>query len=161
MMHKEVVERKKTHVLVITLLFVTFMLYVLDGIEALKIPNAFILRSCNIAVFLITLALVVAEYFSCRISYKYSIIADKLIINRIFRGNETNLESIKINNIVYIGKKCNIPKEYKKKCNGSYGCDMFKYDSLWCAYQKDDKKYIFSFQPSEDLVKRIAKRINI
>ena len=47
MMHKEVVERKKTHVIALILLLITCVLYIVEGIQALRIENSFVLKVCE------------------------------------------------------------------------------------------------------------------
>lgn len=157
MMHKEVVERKRTHVIVLTLLLITCVLYLVEGIQALRIENLFVLKVAEYILLSFTIIFIILEYLSCKVSYKYSLIADKLIVNRIYHGNETNLESIKLSNIVYLGKKKDLPKEYKIKCTARYTCDLFGFDAIYCVYKKDGKLNIFNFEPSEDLIRRITK----
>ncbi|MGG7179013.1 hypothetical protein ACQPU1_15580 [Clostridium paraputrificum] len=164
MMHKEVVVRKRTHVIAITLLLITVMLYICEGIDALKINNLFLLQLANTFVIVVTAAFILREYMSCKISYKYSIIANKLIINKLYRKHEKNLESIRIDEIVYIGKKNKLPKEYKVKCMGKYTCDILGTESLCCVYKRNGKLSMFNFEPSKDLIngiKRYHKKLNI
>ena len=157
MMHKEVVARKRTHVIAITLLLITCMIYLYQGINALDLKNKGILQACNFIVTLATIFMILREYNSCKISYKYSIIGDKLIINRFYRNKEENLESIRIDDIIYIGKKNAHIKKYRAKCVGKYTCDIFSSDNRYCIYKKDDKLVKFNFVPSENLIKRLIK----
>lgn len=157
MMHKEVVARKRTHVIVMTLFLITVMLYIYQGIAVLEINNDLLIFICNATVILFTIAFIISEYVSCIISYKYVIIADKFIINRLYRGSEENLESIKIENILNIGKRNSIPKQYKVKCSGKYICDIIGHDIMYCIYLKDGKLSMFNFEPSEDLLTRISR----
>lgn len=157
MMHKEVVARKRTHVIAATLVLITLMLYICEGIEALKINNLLLVQLCNLAIIAVTVGFILREYISCTISYKYSIIANKLIINKLYKKHEKNLESIRIDEIVYMGRKNKLPKEYKVKCIGKYTWDIFGYESIYCVYKKDGKLAMFNFEPSEDLIKGITK----
>ena len=133
------------------------MLYAVEGIQALRIENLFVLKVCEFILLLFTIIFIILEYLSCKVAYKYLLIADKLIINKIYHGNETNLESIKLSNILYIGKRKDIPKEYRLKCTGKYTCELFGHDKIYCVYKKDNEVSIFNFEPSEDFIRRITK----
>ena len=157
MMHKEVVARKRTHVIAITLILLTCMIYLYQGLKALNTKNLFILEVCNFIVILLTIAFIIKEYTSCKILYKYAIIGDKFIINKVYKNEEENLQNIRVDDIIYIGKKNNIPKEFKSKCIGSYACDIFGRRTYCCIYKKDDRLVRFNFGPSESLIKRLMK----
>ena len=157
MMHKEVVERKRTHVIVITLLLITCVLYLVEGIQALGVKNLFLIRVAEYILLALTITFLILEYISCKVAYKYSLIADKLIINRIYRDNEVNLASIKLSNIVYLGKKKDLPKEYKIKCKSRYTCYLFGFDTIYCVYKNNNELNIFNFEPSDNLIGRIKK----
>lgn len=157
MMHKEVVERKRTHVIALILLLITCVLYIVEGIQALRIENLFVLKVCEFILLLFTIIFIILEYLSCKVAYKYSLIADKLIINKIYNGNEINLESIKLSDILYLGKRKEIPKEYRLRCTGKYTCELFGHDKIYCVYKKENEVSIFNFEPSEDFIRRITK----
>ena len=149
--------QKRTHVIALILLLITCVLYAVEGIQALRIENLFVLKVCEFILLLFTIIFIILEYLSCKVAYKYLLIADKLIINKIYHGNETNLESIKLSNILYIGKRKDIPKEYRLKCTGKYTCELFGHDKIYCVYKKDNEVSIFNFEPSEDFIRRITK----
>ena len=71
MMHKEVVERKRTHVIALILLLITCVLYIVEGIQALRIENLFVLKVCEFTLLLFTIIFIILEYLSCKVAYKY------------------------------------------------------------------------------------------
>ena len=70
---------------------------------------------------------------------------------------DTILENlIKIKDIIYIGEKSNVPKEYSRcKCSRHYIRKFDKAKKLLCIYKKEGKIYKFVFEPSDTLVSRI------
>ena len=104
--------------------------------------------------------MLIKEAKKCKIAYKYFVISDKLIINKISSRVEENLESLKIKDIIYIGEKSNVPKEYSKcKCNRHYIRKFDKNKKFLCIYRKQGKVYKFIFEPSDALVARIKHSI--
>lgn len=157
MMHREVIARKKSHVIILGLLFVTVMLYLVEYIERLNIRVSWFLDLSHISISLVIILFLAKEYLSCRISYKYSIIADRLIINRISRKHEDNLTSIRISDIVYIGKRRDIPKEFESKSTGKYTCSLFSHNACCCVYNVNGEYQMFKFQPSKLFLERLKK----
>ncbi|GAA0079330.1 hypothetical protein UT300005_37090 [Clostridium sp. CTA-5] len=155
-MHREVVVRKKAPVIATLILVITIMLYLYQGISNLPINNIIIIKAMNILIIMLTIIIVFSQLIRCNVSYKYSIIANKLIINRIVSNQEKNLESISLSEIVYIGKKYYIPKEYIAKNKGSYLCELINPKSCCCIYKKQDQYYKFSFNPSDKLIQRLG-----
>ncbi|ACD22941.1 hypothetical protein FDE76_06580 [Clostridium botulinum] len=158
-MHKEVVIRKKAPVIAIVLLIITAMLYLYQGISILGIKNIRLVRFYNISIVFLTLSIIFFEIMKCRISYKYSIIANKLIINKIFHNNEKNLESINLADIVYLGKSNYIAKEYIVKNKGNYSCGIINKKKFCCIYKRENVYYKFSFNPSDKLIRRLNLNI--
>ncbi|AOR22360.1 hypothetical protein [Clostridium taeniosporum] len=154
-MHKEVVIKKKAPVIAVVLLIITAMLYLYQGISILGIKNAMFVKFYNITITFLTLSIIFFEIIKCKISYKYLIIANKLIINKIFNNNEKNLESINLDDIVYIGKENYIPKEYTIKNKGNYSCGTINKNKYCCVYKRENVYYKFTFNPSEKLIKRL------
>ncbi|MBW6410336.1 hypothetical protein [Clostridium weizhouense] len=154
-MHREVVVRKKAPVIATLILVITIMLYLYQGISNLQINNIIIIKAINSLIIMLTVSIVFLQLARCKIAYKYSIIANKLIINKIISNQEKNLESISLSEIVYIGKKYYIPKEYVAKNKGNYFCEVINTKSYCCIYKKQDQYYKFSFNPSDKLIQRL------
>ncbi|GAB6168908.1 hypothetical protein JCM1393_13680 [Clostridium carnis] len=158
MMHREIIAKRKVPVIVITLTVLTIFLYISEAIERSNLNRHILGRIFNWTLVVLTLALIFREIRSCRQSYKHAIIADKLIINRITSREEKNLESIKISDILYIGKRVDIPKKYAaiRRCK-SYLCNRIGDDVYYCIYNNDNKVKKIKFQPSDLFIKRIIK----
>ena len=136
-MHKEIKRGKKTIAIIVSLLTITVTLYIY---QFFKINFKQTSKS--------------------KLCYKYCIISDKLIINKIKSKNEENVESVKIKDILYIGEKNNAPKEYNKcKCVKHYIRKFNNEKKLLCIYRKNGKVYRFVFEPSDTLISRI-KSVN-
>ena len=141
-MHKEIKHGKKTVAIIISLLTITVALYIYQFSKMTLGRNVTIKFILEALLIMTTLIVLFIETRKCKIAYKYCIISDKLIINKINSKNEENVESLKIKDIIYIGEKSNVPKEYSR-CK------------LLCIYKKEGKIYKFVFEPSDTLVSRI------
>lgn len=159
MMHKEIVARKKMPVIVLVLLVITFMLYAQQGLKFINFHSNKTLTICKIALAALAILIIIREFISCKISYKYALIANKLIVNKIFSKGEKNLASIKISDIIYIGKKNGQPKKYDAKVIGNYTFDKLRTDQYCCVYKVKENYYKFYFQPSDCFIKRVEKHI--
>lgn len=159
MMHREVVSRKKVPVIIMSLLVITIALYILEFVE-LSWLDKHVFGSIISGIILFTTTIILLkEIKSCKLSYKHSIIADKLIINEICSKEEKNLESIKINDILYIGKRGGIPKEYSMvRTSKNYLCDFICTDGYYCIYKKNNIIRKIKFQPSDLFIQRIIRQ---
>ncbi|WP_297636437.1 hypothetical protein [uncultured Clostridium sp.] len=156
MMHREVVSKRKAPVIAISLIIITFMLYIHEGLKLIKFKDSTTLQIWNIIIMTITILILLGEIISCYTSYKYSIIADKLIVNKILGHNERNLASIRLSNIRYIGAKSAAPKT-KCKSVGSFVCSLFNQKACICIFEKEGKVYKFEFEPSEEFIHRVNR----
>lgn len=159
-MHKEVVMKKKAPSLALILLIITLMIYLYEAVSYLKLVDVRIIKILNGIIIFLTLCLILFEIIRCEISYKYSIIANKLIINKLFLEKEKNVESINIKSIVYIGKKSEISKKYNTKFTGNYFFKLLSNKCYCCIYEKDNQFYKFNFMPSEELLRRLNSRVS-
>lgn len=158
MMHREIITKRKVPVIILSLLFITVVLYIAEAIEKSKYNNNTVGSIINILLLTFTIIILLREFISCKMSYKHAIIGDKLIINRINFRKEENLESIKISDIIYIGTKSGIPKEYlvAEKCK-SYLCDRLEKKSYYCIYKHNNKINKIKFQPSDLFIEKVNK----
>jgi len=62
-----------------------------------------------------------------------------------------------MNNIVYIGRKNEVPKKYKTKSEGKYSFDLMKFNSDCCVYNKNGNLSMFHFKPSDKFIERVKK----
>ncbi|MGL5869893.1 hypothetical protein [Clostridium chrysemydis] len=156
MMHKEVVGRRRAPVIAIVLFVITFMLYVHEGLKHIDFDSNKTLLILNLIVLFLTLYIIIKEYRSCKVYYKYAIIANKLIINKISGESEDNLISVKINDIAYIGSKAGESKKYNARSIGHFMCEKLR-PGHCCVYEKDGKYYKFNFKPSNSFIDRVKK----
>lgn len=159
MMHKEIVAKKKAPVIGIALFVITFMLYAQEALKIIDFSSRKTLLLCKLIIALIAVLVIIREFLKCKVSYKYALIANKLIVNKIFSNDEKNLTSIKISDIVYLGKKGKQPKNIEAKLVGSYGCNKLKFEQCCCIYKVDNNYYKFYFQPSECFINRVKRNI--
>lgn len=156
MMHKEIKRGKKTVAIIISLLTITVALYIYQFSKITFGKNITEEIGLEAILVVLTLIVLIKETKKCKIAYKYCVISDKLIINKISSKVEENVESLKIKDIIYIGEKSNVPKEYSKcKCSRHYIRKFDKAKKLLCIYKKEGKIYKFVFEPSDTLVSRI------
>lgn len=157
-MHREVVAKKRVPVIAMILFSITAILYLAEAVERSKYNKHIIGHVFNGALIIVTIILIVREIRSCFVSYKYAVIADKLIINLISNKEEKNLESIRMSDVVYIGPKSNIPEEYHfihryKK----YLCNRIGAKSYYCIYKNGNKFQKIKFQPSDKFINKIIR----
>lgn len=160
MMHKEIKRGKKTVAIIISLLTITVALYIHQFSKMTFGKNITEEIGLEAILVVLTLIVLIKETKKCKIAYKYCVISDKLIINKISSKVEENVESLKIKDIIYIGEKSNVPKEYSKcKCSRHYIRKFDKNKKFLCIYRKQGKIYKFIFEPSDTLVARIKHSI--
>ena len=159
-MHKEIKRGKKTVAIIISLLTITVALYIHQISKMTFGKNMTEEIGLEIILVVLTLIVLIKETKKCKIAYKYCVISDKLIINKINSKVEENVESLKIKDIIYIGEKANVPKEYSRcKCSRHYIRKFDKNKKLLCIYKKQGKIYKFIFEPSDTLIARIKHSI--
>ncbi|WP_294390090.1 hypothetical protein [uncultured Clostridium sp.] len=159
-MHKEIKRGKKTVAIIISLLTITVALYIHQFSKMTFGKNMTEEIGLEIILVVLTLIVLIKETKKCKIAYKYCVISDKLIINKINSKVEENVESLKIKDIIYIGEKANVPKEYSRcKCSRHYIRKFDKNKKFLCIYKKQGKIYKFIFEPSDTLIARIKHSI--
>ena len=160
MMHKEIKEGKKTSAIIISLLTITVALYIYQFSKMTFGKNITEELGVEVILVVLTLMVLIKETKKCKMAYKYCVISDKLIINKINSRVEENVESLKIKDIIYIGDRANVPKEYSKcNCSRHYIRKFDKNKKFLCIYRKHGKIYKFIFEPSDTLVARIKHSI--
>lgn len=157
-MHREIVAKKRIPVIAIILFSITAILYIAKAVERSKYNQHIIGYAFNGALMVVALSLIAKEVKSCFVSYKYAIIADKLIINLINSKEEKNLESIRISDVLFIGEKSEMPKEYQfSKRAKRYLCNRIGAKSYYCVYKSGDKVEKIKFQPSDKFISKVIK----
>lgn len=161
-MHREVVHGRKIPAIMISLLAITIALYAIEIAEIMVGKTFQVYRVIEVVLLLMIVFVLFKEFKRCSLSYKYSIIADKLIINKLNCKGDNILESIRMQDIVFIGKRVEIPKKLSKiKSHGSYLSTITTSKKCYCVYKKNGQLIKFSFEPSERLLKRVYDKVNI
>lgn len=161
-MHREVVHGRKIPAIMISLLAITIALYAIEIAEIMVGKTFQVYKIIEVILLLMIVFVLFKEFKRCSLSYKYSIIADKLIINKLNCKGDNILESIRMQDIVFIGKKVEIPKKLSKlKSHGSYLSSIITSKKCYCVYKKNGQLIKFSFEPSERLLKRVYDKVNI
>ena len=162
-MYKEVVTRRKTPFMAAMLLGLVMMIVISNIVEQIKVSNYEIGSITNPVFFVITTIVITLELIKCKVKYKYSIIANQLIIHRLKNDKQSVVENIRIEDIVFIGKtkdiKSSINKNIKKAVNSisskRYVCSMPMFNQYCCIYRYEDKYKRFYFEPSREFIKKI------
>lgn len=155
MMHREVITKRKVPVITVGVLSLTIILYINEYISMVNTLNYSTKRTMFCGLILLSVIVIIRLLSSCNVSYKYSLIGDKLIINKIKSASDKNVESIKLKDIVYIGKKKDLPKAYKGVKLKKYICNKLQGDEVVCVYNVNNEYSKFIFQPSSSLREKI------
>jgi len=154
-MYKEVIIRKRLPVFIVFFLVIILILCLLKIAEIMKLVSSDMGKFVDIISLFILTGFGMFEFHKCRIKYKYSIIADQLIIHKI-KGDEYKLvEDIRIDDIQYIGpnsKLRGIKKHLKTK---KYICSVFNMKKQCCVYHIGKKSYKIYFEPSIELIEKV------
>ncbi|VYU13734.1 hypothetical protein [Clostridium tertium] len=158
MMHREVVAKKRIPVIATILFTITVILYLAEAVERSKFNEHIIGYAFNGVLVIIALLLIAKEIRSCFVSYKYAVIADKIIINSISSKEEKNLESIKMSDVLYIGGKSSLPKKYLYSVKTKkYLCNRIGAKSYYCICKNGNEIEKIKFQPSEKFINKIIR----
>lgn len=162
-MYKEIVTRRKTPFMASMLLGLVIMIVISNILEQIKISNYQIGFITNPVLFVITSIVITLELIKCKVKYKYSIISNQLIIHRLKNNNQSVVESVKIEDIVFIGKTkdikgCinkNIKRAVSSISSKRYVCSMSMFNQYCCIYKYGNQYKRFYFQPSMEFLKKI------
>ncbi|GKU27725.1 hypothetical protein [Clostridium folliculivorans] len=155
-MHKEVIERKKASTIVVSIIVLCLMIVLSNYNQAVVIYNQQVSIFINIFIIVLTIAFGILQVVRCRTYYKYSIVADKLIIHKVKSTGQITLENIKITDIVYLGKIISSPKKYPISSTRLYVCNILGLKTYCCIYKDTHKYKKFYFQPSGDLINKLG-----
>jgi hypothetical protein len=161
-LHRELIGRKIATTLILSIVMLCVMIFLSNLIGDIRVRTYKIQKITDPIIALITITFFILETIKCRIKYKYSIIADKLMIHKVSSNVETILEKIRLTDIVYIGQ--NNKNKAKKKINifssKSYICSKISRKTYCCIYKLGEGYKKVYFQPSEELINKI-NRFNI
>ncbi|MGL5244098.1 MAG: hypothetical protein ACRC7R_02805, partial [Sarcina sp.] len=98
-MHREVINRRKDTTIIGSIVFLSIMIGLAKLIGNFKISHFKLESITDPIMIVLTIFILYLELRKCKVSYKYSVIANQLIIHKIKVNNQQTLENIKINNI--------------------------------------------------------------
>lgn len=138
----------------------TILIFSVDVLMLISNPREFLKEIAYIGYVLLPIAVFVSAivWHKCKIRYKYSIIDNELIIEKL-NGDRRRLElNLNVKHIVAIEKgvrnKQGIEKEY------DFTCGVKRQYAYRCLFNRGGKLYSFYFEPSNTLVNRINAAIN-
>jgi hypothetical protein len=155
-MHKEVLKKRKAPVLILSIIMISIAIVVSEVFRTIKISGAYVSGISDPILLLLTGVFLFFQYKKCKYEYKYSIIGEDFIINKISDKKVNILQDININDIVGI-KKTKVgflASIFSKR----YVCSAFSFDVYCCMYRDGSKIRKFYFQPSCCLVDRINRK---
>ncbi|MPQ44548.1 hypothetical protein [Clostridium tarantellae] len=157
-MHREVINRRKDTTIIGSIVFLSLMIGLAKLIGNFKI-NHFKLESITDPIMIVlTILILYLEIKKCKVSYKYSVIANQLIIHKIKVNEQQTLENIKLNNIISLKKEKNsFLRHFRNITSKKYICSLVPKAVYCCVYKKDNDYKRFYFQPSGKLVEKLEK----
>lgn len=154
-MYKEVVERRMTPVIVGSFVLITVMINLSNTIEDVKIFDYEIGGITNPILLVFTMSVIGIEFFKCNVKYKYSIIAGELIIYRMNNKDQEMIENIRLENIVYIGRRKECKKKISVLSSKKCLCTLLHFDKACCIYRDGDNYKEVYLDPSERLLLKL------
>ncbi|MBS5823446.1 MAG: hypothetical protein KID00_06230 [Clostridium argentinense] len=151
-MYKEIICRKKLSVLLFLFMVILIFILLSDFINSFIGSMRIV---CNTFFLFLTIGFCIFEAYKCSIKYKYSIIADQLIIHRIRGDVQFLVEDIKIKDIEYVGQCSQGSKFFRLISPKKYICSIFKLNKYCCVYKMNGKISKFYFEPSDELVQKL------
>jgi hypothetical protein len=154
-MHKEVVVKRRLPVILMLSILVVLMTYAAEFMEDLRVGPHTLGRTSTIFLAVVMLGIIFHQYIQCKIRYKYSIIADELIVHRIKGSTVKVVEAVKIEDIYFIGKKNDLKENIRIRKSKKYMCSVFNSEQFCCVYKAGDKFRKFYFEPSNQLINKV------
>lgn len=155
-MYKEEIMRKRLPVVLEMFALLTVIIFIADFIEEIRVANRSIGTVTNPLLVVFMGTMIIYSIARCREKYRYSIIADQLIVHRIVRGEQIVVENIKLKDIKYIGRASKLKEKLNVKYIKKHGCSLFAFRTFCCIYKEGDKVNKFYFEPSESFINRIS-----
>lgn len=160
-MHKEVVKKRRDVAIIISIIFMSLAISLANFFGNFKFESFKAEKVTDPIFIFLTLVIFYREYRKCKISYKYSIVANQLMIHKVKDNSQSTLENIKLNNIVYLGKDDHKEaKEFKVSSCKKYVCSLLDRTGHYCCIYKNGDVYNkFYFKPSKTLVDKLEKNL--
>ncbi|MCX7884067.1 MAG: hypothetical protein N2448_03435 [Caloramator sp.] len=158
-LYREIVDYKRRFLAKFTFIL-TLIIISVDVIILISNPKEFYNEIIYAGYAMLPVALLLSLIFwqKCRLRYKYCIIDNELIIERI-KGNKRRVElNLNVKNIISIDKNSEKRNGIEKIYNFTCGCK--KKDVYRCLFEKEGKLYGFYFAPSGNLLSRLKDVVN-
>lgn len=161
-MHRETIRQNRANTIIGSIVFSSIMIAIAKFVGEFELSGGRIEVVTDPLFIIVTLIVLAILLRQCKISYKYSVIADQLIIHKVSDNEQEILENIKINDILYLGKEKKKLKKFVTKTTKRYTCNSFDKNNYCCIYNREGKNYKFYFRASDKFVDKINKfKINI
>lgn len=154
-LYRETVKRRKTPVVLLIAIIIFTMTIIESLLDQLYMERDSSIQILDTGLIAVTGTLIVYEILKCKVVYKYCIIENRLVINKVYGNKNKTVEKILFKDIVYIGKAT--------KYNGTFVIgkrhmgNTYTQDTVCCVYKMNDKLKKFYFQPSESMMKKIER----
>lgn len=158
-MYKEIVARRRTPVVIGIFIGLAIMIVISNFIEQIHVANYNIGFITNPILLMITAIIICIEVFKCKVSYRYSIIADQLIIHKMKDKEQNVVENVKLKNIIFIGKVKELKNNLEISTSKKYTCSVMSMNNYCCVYKDGNQYRKFYFQPSGRMISKIKTAI--
>jgi hypothetical protein len=155
-MYKEEFTRKRLPVILELVALLTVTVFISDLLEKIIVADRSIGFVTNPLLVILVVVMIILSIEICKEKYRYSIIADQLIVHRIMKGEQFVVENIKLSDIKYLGREANLKDKLNDIKAKRHGCSLFSINSFCCIYKKGSKVNKFYFSPSEVFSSRLS-----
>lgn len=157
-LYREIVDYKHRFLARLTFIL-TLIIISVDVVVLISNPKEFYdeIIYAGYAMLPVALLLSLILWQKCRLRYKYCIIDNELIIERI-KGAKRKVElNLNVKNIISIDKSSEKRNDIEKIYNFTCGCK--RKDVYRCLFKKEGRIYSFYFSPSGNLLNRLEDMI--
>ncbi len=154
-MYNETNVKKRTPVVIQVLIMLTAAIVISDILETVRVGRLMVEKISDPLLILFMTGFIFYEVLECRTSYKYSIIANQLIIHKITQKNYEVVECIYLDDILYVGNPLGCLGKYKIKEIKNYSCSIKLFNSQCCVYKSSNGNKKLYFKPSKRLENKI------
>lgn len=152
-MYKETVATKKISSIMFIVMLMAVSIVLTDMSRNMRLGQFGSILTILLTTFIFIRILIQIQ--KCSIKYKYSIIADELIIYKLKGYKEEVMESIKIKNIQYIKKTNRFNLLVNMILSKSYSGLNLTHEIYSCRYKDKQVNKKFYFEPSHKLVEKL------
>lgn len=154
-LYRETIIRRKTPVVFLIGIIIFTMTIIESILDQLYIEKNSISETLDTGLIVVTGTIIIYEILKCKVVYKYAIIENRIIINKIYGNENKTVEKVFFKDIVYIGKSTGYDGKFL--FGKRYTGNTLRKDVICCVYRVDEKLKKFYFQPSESMLKKIER----